>query len=261
MNKKTESELMKPHKDSFRVSPEDDQAITKEKIRKLLPRNSHVKITDEVMDLIYNMGKEIDLPQNLLEEDLMSYMHLVGKEGGGRTSITDVINAVKFCNLKRNYTLEKAWSIVFPHRYDKLIQEGRQVASHVSMYNGSKIVMAIDREMLIPWSLQYATYGHAAIKKQFEIMNGNAGVDANGDPLKVSPMVMHLAAKELALITKQPEEQTLSINVNPGEEAISAQRDMNTQLSQLVAMQKKRLEAGEDIMDVQVIEIDFNGDE
>ncbi len=125
------------------------------------------------------------------------------------------------------------------------------------MYNGSKLVTTIDKEMLVPVHLTYAPYFHAAVKKQFDIMNGKAK-DGQGKEIPVSAMVQHLAAKELATLTKQPEESKLSISINPGAEAMSAQQEMNEQLRALVAQQRRRLENGESIIDVQVTGIDFN---
>ena len=250
------SNIVKPHEDAFKAVPEDSQRITPTKLRELMPRGTSTKVTDDIMGLIYDMGDSVDMPQNLLEEELMSYMHLIGTIRG--IGIKDIINATKYCNLKRNYTNEKAWSIVFPSKYDRLRIENRQIANHVSMYNNSKIVQAIDKELLIPASLQYAPYFHAAVKKQFQLMSGDAGVDKEGDVIKVGAIVMHLAAKELALITKQPEETQLSIKLAPSDEAMGLQQQMNEHVERLVGIQENRLIAGEDIVDVQAINIDFS---
>ena len=245
-----------PHEDASKAVPEDDQRITMDKLKGLIPRGVSAKVTEDILELINDMGDAIDMPQNLLEEELMSYMHLLGAVKG--VGIKDLIAATKYCNLKRNYTNRKAWSIVFPHKYDSLITAGKQVDNHVSMYNGSKLVQAIDKELLIPASLQYAPYFHSAVKKQYELMNGKAGNDTDGDPIKVTPMVMHLAAKELALITKQPEETKMSISVGPNAESLEMQSQMNEQLKVIIASQKARLEAGESIEDVQIIDINFD---
>ena len=194
--------------------------------------------------------------QELLEEDLMSYTHILGGMKG--VGIKDLVKAIKYCNLKRNYSNKEAWSIVEPDKYNALVEGNKQIDNHVSMYNGSKLVVAIDKEMLIPVHLQYAPYFHAAVKKQYELMNGKATKDHRGNELPVSAMVQHLAAKELAVLTKQPEEQKLAISINPGEAAISMQSEMNDQLKAIVAHQKKQLDNGMDIIDVQAIGLDFS---
>lgn len=245
-----------PHKDASRIAPSTSQNITVDKLKKLLPPRTNIAVTEEIVTLVNSMGNTTGLPQELLEEDVMSYTHILGGMKG--VGMKDLINAVKFCNLKRNYDNKEAWSIVFPDKYDRLIEENKQIDNHVSMYNSSKLVVAIDKEMLIPIHLQYAPYFHAAVKKQFDLMNGHASDDVKGQKMTVSPMVQHLAAKELATLTRQPEEQKLNVTVNPGEIALSAQAEMNEQLKAIVAGQRKRLEDGEDIIDVQAIGLDFS---
>lgn len=245
-----------PHPDASRIIPDSDQKLTISKLKDLLPKKTNIAVTEELLSIIHNMEDDTGLPQELMEEDLMSYMHLLGNTRG--VGLKDLINAIKFCNLKRNYDNKEAWSIVFPEKYDRLVSLNKQVDNHVAMYNASKLVAAIDREMLIPVHLQYAPYFHAAVKKQFEIMNGKAEKTADGKEQNVSPMVQHLAAKELATLTRQPEESKLDITINPGEAAISMQQQMNEQLAAIVTGQRKRLENGENIIDVQQIGIDFS---
>ena len=248
--------LGKAHSDASRVVPNEQQNITIDKLRALLPKKTSVAITDEILNLIHNMEDDTGLPQELLEEDVMSYTHLLGNMKG--VGMKDLVNAIKFCNLKRNYDNKEAWAITFPTKYDRLVEANKQVDNHVSMYNSSKMVIAVDKEMLIPVSLTYAPYFHAAVKKQFEIMNGKGVKDKDGNAMSVPAMVQHLAAKELAVLTKPLEEQKLSVTVNPGEAAISMQSEMNEQLKTIVAGMKKEVDAGADIIDVQVMGIDFS---
>ena len=248
--------LERSHENASRITPATGQFITIDKIKELLPRNTNIAVTEEIVSLINNMEEDTGLPQELLEEDLMSYTHILGGMKG--VGMKDLINAIKFCNLKRNYDNKEAWAIVFPDKYNSLVEGNKQVDNHVSMYNGSKLVTAIDKEMLVPVHLQYAPYFHAAVKKQYELMQGKGAKDSDGNEMNVTPMVQHLAAKELAVLTKQPDEQKLSISINPGEAAMSAQQEMNDQLKAIVANQRKRLEAGEDIIDVQAIGMSFD---
>lgn len=249
--------LKKASSTATRMVPTEPQNITKERIRDLLPKRTSVSVTDEVIRLIHNMEDDTGLPQELLEEDFLGYIHLV--TSGNSNSLTELVNAIKFCNLKRNYTNKEAWSITFPTKYNRLVEENMQIDNHVSMYNASKLVVAVDKEMLIPIHLQYAPYFHASVKKQFDLMNGKGtSKDKEGNFMKVTPMVQHLAAKELANLTRQPEETKLDISINPGAAAVSMQEEMNEQLRQLVAGQRQRLIDGEDIIDVQTIGLDFS---
>ena len=168
---KKDTLLSTPASSANRMTPPASQGITKERIRSLLPKKTSIAVTDEVMKLVQNMEADTGLPQELLEEDFLGYMHLLSN-GKNTNSLVELANAIKFCNLKRNYTNKEAWAIVFPTKYNQLVEENRQVDNFVSMYANSKLVVAIDKEMLIPIHLQYAPYFHAAVKKQFELMNG-----------------------------------------------------------------------------------------
>ncbi len=248
---------MKPHKDNSRLAPDHAQNITEDAIRKLLPKGTHMKVTDEVMKMIHNMEEDSGLPQELLEEDLMSYMYLVGNSKGN--SVKDLVNAVKYCNLKRNYGNKEAWSIVFPERYNRLVDLNKQVDNHVSMYNSSKLVVAIDTEMLIPVSFTYSSHFHAAVKELYKIgVQGKGGKNTDGKEMTVTPMVRVQALKELTTITKPMEEQKVSLSVKPSEAAMSIQAEMNDQLKAIVAHQKSRIDAGDNVLDVQNIGISFD---
>ena len=133
--------------DSVAVVPSESQNITREKLKKFLPKGSSVQVTDEIVDMINNMERDTGLPQTLLEEDVMSYMHMVGKVGG--VGINELVNAVKYCNLKRNRSNKEAWAIVFPRKYDELTAAGKPVDNFVSMYNSSKLVVAIDKDQRV----------------------------------------------------------------------------------------------------------------
>ena len=227
------------------VIPKDSQNITREKLKKFLPKGSSTQVTDEVLESINNMERDTGLPQNLLEEDVMSYLHLVGKIGG--VGVGELVNAIKYCNLKRNRSNREAWAIVFPKKYDELIEAGKAVDSFVSMYNSSKLVVAIDKEMIIPTYVQYSAYRHFSIKKQYELASSS----------DVSAMVQHLAAKELYAMTKMPEEnKTIELKVGMSEAAMAQQQELNDNIAALVANQAAAFRRGDRTEDLQRIHID-----
>ena len=251
------TKLDKAHPDASRRVPEESQNITIEKIKALLPSKTSIAVTQEIVDLINNAERDTGLPQELIEEDVLSYLHLF--ENLNRVGLKDLVNAIKYCNLKRNYDNKDAWAIVFPEKYQRLVDNNMAVDNHVSMYNSTKIVTAVDKEMMIAVSLQYAPYFHAATKELYKIgVLGKGGKDTRGNEMTVTPMVRVQALKELTTITKPPEEQKINISVNPGAEALSVQAEMNEQLKAIVAQQKRRLNNGEDIIDVQQLGISFD---
>jgi len=228
---------------NMQVIPKESQNITREKLKKFLPKGSSVQVTDEVLELIHNMENDIGLPQNLLEEDVMSYMHMVGKIGG--VGIHELVNAIKFCNLKRNRTNREAWAIVFPKKYDELVAAGKPVDNFVSMYNQSKLVVAIDKEMIVPVHIQYSAYRHFSIKKQYELASSS----------DVSAMVQHLAAKELYAMTKMPEDKTIELKVGASDAVLAQQQELNNHIAALVANQAAAFRRGEETASLQKIHI------
>ena len=181
----------------------------------------------------------------------MSYLYLLGKGKG--LSVTHLINAIKFCNLKRNMTNRAAWSIVFPGKYAQLIGDGKPVDNHVSMFSSTWLVQEIDKEMLIPVHLQYASAFHQAMSVQMKIMNGNAGVDSEGERIGVTAMVRHLAAKTVLEIARAPETAKIDITVGQSDEMVAVKEREVSALEQIVENQQKAFRAGKNTMDVQAI--------
>ena len=253
MNKKDEKKL----KGMTVAATPIKQNITREKLKSLLPKGSSAQVTDEILETINSMGEDTDLPQDLLEEEVMSYMHLVGSIKG--IGIQDVINATKYCNLKRSYNNKQAYSIVFPDKYDERVNAGKPIDNYVAMYNATKLVTAIDKENLVAAHIKYYPYFDAAVKELIKVgVHNNAGNNADGEKMTVTPMVKVQALKELAALTKQPETAQLDIKINPSDKALDMQEQMNIQLEKLVAIAHKDLENGADIEDVQKIGISFD---
>jgi len=84
-------------------------------------------------------------------------------------------------------------------------------------------------------------------------MNGRSSQGKGG----VTPMVEHLAAKELAFLTAQPIDTKIDLKVSPSDAALTLQQEMNDQVKALVNLQKQEIIKGTDIIEAQVIGIDF----
>jgi len=225
------------------------QNIDKEKLQRMLPKGANHKVTDEIINLISTIEDDIGLPQDYMEESLLSNLPILSKV---KTDLDDYINAIKYCNLKQNMSNQKAWEIVFPERIQRLKERGKleSLSSHVSMYNKTDIVVKLDAQMMIAAHIQYAPMFHAAIKKQFELMNGNG---AHGIP--VSAHVQHLAAKELAELTKMPVDNTIELKIGQSDEAKKAQSTMIHQMSEIAKNQQELLKKGYSIEEVQKLNL------
>ena len=227
--------------------------IDEAKLKKMLPKGTNHKVTEEVIQLIGSMEDDTGLLQDYMEESFLSHLPVLKNV---KCDMKEYINAIKYCNLKRNMENSKAWAIVFPDRYDKLVSENRWNNSHVSMYNSSLLVTKLDAQMMVATHIQYAPMFHASIKKQYDLMNG---IDANGMP--VSPTVQHLAAKTLSELTAQPVEQKVELKIGQSDEAKDSQAKMFGAMNELAKNQRELLKAGHSLEDIQKLNLSIEVDE
>ena len=233
------------------VIPQDPQNITKEKLSRMLPKGSDVTVSDQNIADIARMEEDIDLPQNLLEEEFMTYTHLLGQKKG--LSINHLINAIKFCNLKRTRTNRDAWAITFPAKYDERMAMDKPVDNHVAMFNGTWLVKEIDKAMAMTVGMQYSGAFHQAMNVNINMMKGNGGVDAEGEPIAVSAMVRHLAAKTVLEIAKPNEETIINVKQSSSDEMVAVQTRQVDVLEQILIGQQEEFKRGAKPIDVQQI--------
>jgi len=237
------------------LAPDESQSITKEKLQRFLPKGTSIQVTDDILDTIHNMEKDTDLPQNLMEEEIMSYMHLVGRRQG--TGLNDLIKAVKFCNLKRFMNQSDAWEIVFPKKANERREKGLGIDQFASMYNNrSVLVKEIDKQMIMPFSLQYNAYAHEAMNITMSMARGRtpATID-DPDGREVSPMVMHLCAKEILINTKVEEDKTIQLKVGLTDEAQESRDRMSKQMAATATAIQEAIRNGANIEDVQALNL------
>ncbi len=234
--------------------PEHSQQITKEKLQGFLPKGTATQVTDDIIKIIHRMEEDTGLPQNLMEEEVMSYMHLIGGRQG--TGIEDLIKAVKFCNLKRFMSNEKAWEIVFPEKANERRQKGLGMDQFVAMYNTrSKLVKEIDKQMIMAFNLQYNHLGHEALQITMAMARGRT-VDGE----KVSPMVMHLCAKEIIANTKMEPDTTIQLKVGLSDEAKDSRDRMSNQMAATALAIQQAVANGANITDVQALNLSHDDD-
>jgi len=229
----------------------ESQGITREKLQNALPKGSSAKVTDKVLDIINNMGKDTDLQQNLMEERLMSHINLLGKGN----SIEELVNAVKFCTLKRFVGgITKAWGIVFPTKYDSLVRQGKQVSNFASMYNTTSLVVEIDTQMILPEYISRMGERNEMFGVLLNTARGNLH-DIDGNRIKTSAHVMMTAAEKFLDRTAPPEESKVQLQVGLDEESKALQQNIHDQLRDVAKNQKALLESGKSIEDVQNLDI------
>lgn len=231
------------------IVPTSDQGITKEKLERFMPKGTSIKVTEEILETIRNMENDTDLPQNLMEESLMSYMHLIGNRQG--TGLDDLVKAVKFCQLQRFMNNSQAWEIVFPDKANERRLEGKGIDQFASMYNTrSVLVTAINKQMLVPFKLQYSAHGDEAMNIT---MNLARGIAVDGKP--VSHMVQHLCAKTIIDNTKIEEDQTIQLKVGLTDDAKESRDRMANQMAVTAEAIQQAVRNGANITDIQALNL------
>ena len=226
----------------------NSQNITKEKLQKFMPKGTSSNVTEDIVKIIHNIENDTGVSQEYAEEQVMSCMGLLGKQG---VTLEKLVNAVKFCTLKRHYENKKAWAIVFPAKYDELVANGKFIDSHVSEYNSTYCVVEVDKMMMVPFYLQYNHLKHEALMKQANLMRG---IGAKPDDY-VSPHVQHLASKTVYEMLKSPEDNTIELKVGVSDALVEQNREMADNIKKIVELQSNAFRNGGKTADIQKIHI------
>lgn len=225
----------------------EEGKITSEKLRAMLPKNSRVKTDQATVDLINKLIDESACHKGLMEERLMSHLHLMGPGVG----FTQLINGIKFVTLSTTpgMTQSKAYAIVFPEKTQEILERGGDVSSFASQYAGTKVPTTIMQDIQIGPSITYAPLRHQVVQKYIELMNGK-GADG-----PCSPTVQLNAAMALMEYIKVPEEMTINLNAGITDEAKAVQQDLADQIKNMASLMAQRMANGESLKDIQKIGI------
>lgn len=225
----------------------EDGKITPEKLRAMLPKNSRVKTDQSTVDLINKMIDESACHKGLMEERLMSHLHLMGPGVG----FTQLINGIKFVTLSTTpgMTQSKAYALVFPDKAQEILERGGDISSFASQYAATKVPTTIMQDIQIGPSITYAPLRHQVVQKYIELMNGK-GADG-----PCSATVQLNAAIALMDYIKVPEEMTINLNANLADEAKAVQQNLADQIENMAALMASRMANGESLKDIQKIGI------
>lgn len=221
--------------------------ITPEKLRAMLPKNSRVKTDQSTVDLINKMIDESACHKGLMEERLMSHLHLMGPGVG----FTQLINGIKFVTLSTTpgMTQSKAYALVFPDKAQEILERGGDISSFASQYAATKVPTTIMQDIQIGPSITYAPLRHQVVQKYIDLMNGK-GADG-----PCSPTVQLNAAMALMDYIKVPEEMTINLNANVADEAKAVTQNLADQIENMAAIMANRMANGESLKDIQKIGI------
>ena len=222
----------------------NSQLLTVEKLKKMMPKGSSFKITEETLGFINNAHKD-GIDQDLFEEQLISYTHLLGPG----INLEKLMNAIKFVTLISLPRMgqAKAYSIVFPAKAAEVEARGQIVASFASMYANTKAVNEVQKLQVFGAHITHRPLFNQGIQKLVDLSNG---IGAGADDF-VSPTVQMNSTIAYMDIIKPPEESTLNVNMGMTDADKTITQGLTEQLAAMADIQMKRLAGGEDIGTVQ----------
>lgn len=210
---------------------------TLEEMKRLLPSRKNT-ITQEAVDIINASITEPEFQGETLIQTALTYENVLKNV---RASIPDYLNAIRFCAYmttnKENYT--EAYKRVFYNRefvkkracLPSTDRKYLELTSAASRYRRSKLVVDILTVSQVPLDLIFSGYRYKAIGILASIME-NSRYDRD----KIN------AIKELLAATKGPDHIKMELDVGIRED--SAVKQMNEQLMEIAARQKKLIESG-----------------
>lgn len=226
--------------------------VTLEELHKHFPTRKNA-ITEDIVDLINRSQSEPEFQGESLLQTAITYENVLN---GTKAGIKDYLNAIRFCaymiSMDDNYT--EAYKKTF---YDRdFVKERmnaptesakyRELTSAASRYRKSKLVVDILRLGQVPMDLmftgaKYKMIGVLLDKAQHSKLDKDC-----------------IAAADAALKHLTSNDVKIGLEIGPSQAAVNMQETLNLQLAALAANQKRMLEAGLNIRDVQRTGINLN---
>ena len=228
------------------------ELVTLEDLQKALPSRKNA-IPQEVVEVINKSLTEPEFQGEDLLRSLITYESVMVK---AKCSISEYVNAVRFCayltSTDDNYT--EAYKKTFCDRefvksrlnVPTTSDEYNALTSAASRYRKSKLVVDILTLAQVPFDLMFTGARYKAIAVLTGLME-----TAKHDKDKI-------AAADKLLVHTANTAVKMDISVGPNQNAMDMQERLNEQLAQLAINQKRLLEGGHDIRDVQKTGVKLN---
>lgn len=226
--------------------------ITKEQLRSSLPTNLRGSISDELVEMINNVGDPIIADQ--IRDNFVSFSSVLNE---GKFKILDYLNAVKYVSYKlMGNTNRDAYVKTFPERYNRFVANGvsnKDIASYVASYNNGKLVNMVREQSMVPmWVLNQDKF-QLAVNTCAQLM-----MDENINPRERVAAAGHL----MTHLQKPKEAANVALNVNIAES--SGMQEMKDTITELARYQRDMIMKGVPTKDIAeqrlVTDVEFNDD-
>lgn len=220
--------------------------VTKERLQEIFPQRKN-SITDDLAEMVDRANNDEDFNGDEFLDTLVSYRDVMLKHS---YSLKDYVRAVKFCA----YLITEGDNTVEAYKRamadDEFVKkrigakagtaEYNALTAAASRYRQRKIVREVLTVSQMPLYLMFQGERYRAVEV---LANEMTAAAFSKDRIA--------AADKLLTHVKPPENLQIELEVGPNAEAKSMQESLSEQLAHTVAMQKRLLESGVDIKDVQ----------
>jgi hypothetical protein len=228
------------------------KGVTLEDLQKAIPSRKNT-ITEEAVELINRSLTEPEFQGESLLQTAVTYENVLK---GTKASLVEYLNAIRFVaymtSMEDNYT--EAYKKVFFDR--EFVKERmneptesnkyKELTSAASRYRKSKLVVDVLTLSQVPFDLMFTGAKFKMIDVLIDIaLHGKHDKD-------------RVAAADKVLVHTTTPSMKLDLSVGPNQAAMEMQERLNSQLAALAMNQKRQIEMGMDIRDVQRTGIDLN---
>ena len=214
------------------ATPNVPAALTTEELKAALPDKVKKSINQVLVDKINTTLSDPELFENY-RDNLLSYGRIMAE---GRFKVENYVNAVKYVVHKiAGRTNMDAYALTFPDKIQRFTLQNvvpKDIASYVTAYSKSKLVVLLQEQSMIPFWLVNQDNRQKALNLQVELMLDTA----------VSHKVRAEAANSVLTHTKAPEAQQVELNITTGEDSTIAQLRRAT--LKLVDQQREAIKDG-----------------
>lgn len=217
--------------------------FSKEVLQKVLPKKHSSMITDEIVDFL-NKAETNPSTVDEFRENFMTYSKVLSE---GKYSLEEYVNAVKFVTNKMlGYTDIDSYALVFPDRYERVMEDNNNnrdvVSVYASRYKKTKLVTQILEQTIVPSYIYNAPYFQEAILEAVKIMQ-----TSKSDIARVN------ACSIVLTHTKPPEEQKLQLEIGVKENNEVA--DLMSSMKELANTQLEMLKQGATVKQISSTEV------
>ena len=224
-----------------------DTELTLEYFQSTLPKQYKKLISQDIVTEINHLVTDPDYGKEFQESVVTAMSILDGRE---KWSLRKYVDAIKFYSLTAAAMPQaKAYAMVFPERLQARLDRGETIHDmngEASRFNSTELVNKIRAQALVPIHLVNQGTVQLAINKLTDIM-----LTGRSEVAKVS------AATALLKELRPPETQKVELQLGLSDEARAAQDKQNQQLISIAENQRRLLEAGHSIDDIQKIHVEY----